>query len=280
MGDIIVVKDLWHIYEGGDAEIAAVRGVDLSIEEGEFLAIVGPNGSGKSTLAKHFNGLLLPSRGQVWVAGHQLTEEATWEARQRVGMVFQNPDNQMVATTVEEDVAFGPENLGVPSAEIGARVRESLKTVGMEGMETRAPHHLSGGQKQRVAIAGVLAMHSRVVVLDEPTAMLDPSGRAEVLATITDLNRRRGITVVLITHFMSEAMLANRVLVMDEGKVVMEGKPREVFSQAGRLRRHGLDLPQITQLAEVLRRKGLDVSLEMLDVDEMVDALCPLLSTT
>ncbi len=280
MGDIIVVKDLWHIYEGGDAEIAAVRGVDLSIEEGEFLAIVGPNGSGKSTLAKHFNGLLLPSRGQVWVAGHQLTEEATWEARQRVGMVFQNPDNQMVATTVEEDVAFGPENLGVPSAEIGARVRESLKTVGMEGMETRAPHHLSGGQKQRVAIAGVLAMHSRVVVLDEPTAMLDPSGRAEVLATITDLNRRRGITVVLITHFMSEAMLANRVLVMDEGKVVMEGKPREVFSQAGRLRRHGLDLPQITQLAEVLRRKGLDVSLEMLDIDEMVDALCPLLSAT
>ena len=280
MGDIIVVKDLWHIYEGGDAEIAAVRGVDLSIKEGEFLAIVGPNGSGKSTLAKHFNGLLLPSRGQVWVAGHQLTEEATWEARQRVGMVFQNPDNQMVATTVEEDVAFGPENLGVPSAEIGARVRESLKTVGMEGMETRAPHHLSGGQKQRVAIAGVLAMHSRVVVLDEPTAMLDPSGRAEVLATITDLNRRRGITVVLITHFMSEAMLANRVLVMDEGKVVMEGKPREVFSQAGRLRRHGLDLPQITQLAEVLRRKGLDVSLEMLDIDEMVDALCPLLSAT
>jgi len=280
VGDIIVVKDLWHIYEGGDAEIAAVRGVDLSIKEGEFLAIVGPNGSGKSTLAKHFNGLLLPSRGQVWVAGHQLTEEATWEARQRVGMVFQNPDNQMVATTVEEDVAFGPENLGVPSAEIGARVRESLKTVGMEGMETRAPHHLSGGQKQRVAIAGVLAMHSRVVVLDEPTAMLDPSGRAEVLATITDLNRRRGITVVLITHFMSEAMLANRVLVMDEGKVVMEGKPREVFSQAGRLRRHGLDLPQITQLAEVLRRKGLDVSLEMLDIDEMVDALCPLLSAT
>lgn len=280
MGDIIVVKDLWHIYEGGDAEIAAVRGVDLSIEEGEFLAIVGPNGSGKSTLAKHFNGLLLPSRGQVWVAGHQLTEEATWEARQRVGMVFQNPDNQMVATTVEEDVAFGPENLGVPSAEIGTRVRESLKTVGMEGMEKRAPHHLSGGQKQRVAIAGVLAMQSRVVVLDEPTAMLDPSGRAEVLATITDLNRQRGITVVLITHFMSEAMLANRVLVMDEGKVVMEGKPREVFSQAGRLRRHGLDLPQITQLAEVLRRKGLDVSLEMLNVDEMVDALCPLLSTT
>lgn len=280
MADIILTRDLWHVYEGGDSEVAAVRGINLSIRQGEFLAIVGPNGSGKSTLAKHFNGLLVPTRGEVWVDGRQLEGEDTWWARQIVGMVFQNPDNQMVATTVEEDIAFGPENLGVPSEDIGGRIKEALEAVNMEGFEHRAPHHLSGGQKQRVAVAGVLAMHSRVLVLDEPTAMLDPEGRDEVLDTITRLNRDRGITVVLITHFMSEAQRADRVLVMDEGRIVVQGTPREVFSQATLLRTHGLDLPQVTQLAENLRRAGLSIQEALLDVDEMVEALCPLLLRT
>ncbi len=278
--EIIAVEGLWHVYGEGDDAVVALKDISFSVARGEFVAIVGANGSGKSTLAKHLNGLLLPSKGTVTVAGKLVAPDDLWHARQTVGMVFQNPDNQMVATTVEEDVAFGPENLGVGAQEIGRRVSGSLQIVGMAGFERKAPHHLSGGQKQRVAIAGVLAMEPDVMVLDEPTAMLDPEGRGEVLSTVARLNRELGVTVILITHFMSEASLADRVMVMDHGQFVLEGRPREIFSHAELLGQYGLGVPQVTMLAHNLRKRGLEIEPGILQVTELVDALCPLLSKT
>jgi energy-coupling factor transport system ATP-binding protein len=265
-----------HRYDADRQDDLALDAVDLEVAAGEFVAIVGANGSGKSTLAKHLNALLLPTEGEVRVAGLDTREPAAvWEVRRMVGMVFQNPDNQIVATVVEEDVAFGPENLGVESAAIRARVKEALSMVGMTELHSRAPHLLSGGQKQRVAIAGVLAMRPRCLVLDEATSMLDPSGRDEVLNTIRRLNRDEGLTVVHITHFMEEAATADRVVVMDRGRVVLQGSPRTVFAQARRLERIGLDVPPITALAGILAAAGLPISADRLTVEEVVDALCP-----
>lgn len=253
-----------------------MKGVDLVVREGEFVSVIGPNGSGKSTLAKHINALLLPTAGDVWVKGLNTSDPRNlWEIRRTAGMVFQNPDNQIVATVVEEDVAFGPENLGLEPEEIRRRVNEALAAVGMEGFRLAEPHHLSGGQKQRVAIAGVLAMHPRILILDEPTAMLDPSGRAEVLQTLRRLNSEEGITVIHITHFMGEAVNASRVVVMEDGRVVMEGTPHQVFAQVDDLRQLGLDVPQVTELAHALRRDGVPVPPGVLTVDELVTALCP-----
>ncbi|MGE5577662.1 MAG: energy-coupling factor transporter ATPase [Syntrophothermus sp.] len=275
MESLIRVEGLTHIYQTRQGqELRAVDGVDLEIEPGEFIAIIGHNGSGKSTLAKHFNALLTPTSGRVLVAGISTSDTGRlWEIRQKVGMVFQNPDNQIVATTVEEDVAFGPENLGVAPAEIRRRVDEALQAVGMEEYVRHAPHLLSGGQKQRVAIAGVLAMRPACIVLDEPTAMLDPVGREEVLHTIKRLNQEEGITVILITHFMEEAVEAGRVIVMEKGKIVMDGKPKEVFSQVRRLKELHLDVPPITELAQSLAGEGVPVSPDTLTVEEMVQQL-------
>lgn len=272
---MIRVEGLTHVYQTRQGqELKAVDGVDLNIAPGEFVAIIGHNGSGKSTLAKHFNALLTPTSGRVWVAGISTSDAGRlWEIRQKVGMVFQNPDNQIVATTVEEDAAFGPENLGVAPAEIRRRVDEALQAVGMEEYARHAPHLLSGGQKQRVAIAGVLAMRPACIVLDEPTAMLDPVGREEVLGTIKRLNRDEGITVVLITHFMEEAVEAGRVIVMENGRIVMDGKPKEVFSQVRRLKELHLDVPPITELAQSLAREGVPVTPDTLTVEEMVQQL-------
>ena len=248
--------------------------VSFLVREHEHVAIVGPNGCGKSTLAKHFNAILLPSGGKVWVAGLDTAdEELLLDIRRQIGMVFQNPDNQIVANVVEEDVAFAPENLGVPSAEIRRRVDEALKTVGMYEYREHAPHLLSGGQKQRVAIAGVLAMEPRCIVLDEPTAMLDPRGREEVVSTIARLNKERGITVVLITHHMSEAAEADRVIVMHEGGILADGTPREVFSQVELLRSAGLDVPQTTDLLYRLRQSGWDVPLDALTPEECAEVI-------
>ncbi|NLM42228.1 MAG: energy-coupling factor transporter ATPase [Firmicutes bacterium] len=254
----------------------ALKDVNLEIYEHEFVAVLGRNGSGKSTLAKHVNALLTPSSGQVLVAGLDTSiPEHVWEIRQKVGMVFQNPDNQLVATTVEEDVAFGPENLGIPSAEIHRRVTEALEAVGMLQYRLHPPHRLSGGQKQRVAIAGIVSMRPKCIVLDEPTAMLDPAGRQEVMQTIHRLNKEEGITVLHITHHMDEVIGADRVLVMDQGRIVLEGTPREVFSQAELLRELHLDVPQITDLGQRLRKRGLAVPQGILTVNEMVMHLCP-----
>lgn len=275
MSALIRISGLKHSYltRSGE-EVEALRGVSLDIEAGEFIAVVGHNGSGKSTLAKHINALLLPSAGDVLVDGlDTAVPENLWQVRQRVGMVFQNPDNQIVATTVEEDVAFGPENLGVPPAEIRVRVDEALAAVGMTEFATRPPHNLSGGQKQRVAIAGVLAMRPKCIVLDEPTAMLDPVGRSEVLRTVQRLNTQEGITVVWITHFMSEAALADRVLVMDGGSVALQGEPGQVFSQVEELKRLHLDVPQVTELAFLLHKAGLPVSGDLLQEDELIQTL-------
>lgn len=253
----------------------AINEVSLQIGKGEFLVILGHNGSGKSTLAKHMNALLLPSGGKVYVDGIDTSDiNNTWEVRSRAGMVFQNPDNQLVATIVEEDVAFGPENLGVNAQEIRERVDDSLKAVGMYEYRKHAPHLLSGGQKQRVAIAGILAMRPKCVILDEPTAMLDPSGRKEVIKTIKDLNKSMGITIVLITHYMEEAVEADRIIVMDQGKVMMEGKPKEVFSKVPMMKKIGLDVPQVTELAYELNKNGIKLPLDILTIDEMVSALC------
>lgn len=253
----------------------AINEVTLQIGKGEFLVILGHNGSGKSTLAKHMNALLLPSGGKVYVDGIDTSDiNNTWEVRSRAGMVFQNPDNQLVATIVEEDVAFGPENLGVNAQEIRQRVDDSLKAVGMYEYRKHAPHLLSGGQKQRVAIAGILAMRPKCVILDEPTAMLDPSGRKEVIKTIKDLNKSMGITIVLITHYMEEAVEADRIVVMDQGKVMMEGKPKEVFSKVPMMKEIGLDVPQVTELAYELNKNGINLPLDILTIDEMVSALC------
>lgn len=250
------------------------QNLNLQIHEGEFVAILGHNGSGKSTLAKLTNAILLPTSGKVLVDGMDTSDEdLKIKIRQTVGMVFQNPDNQIVATIVEEDVAFGPENLGVEPKEIRRRVDESLKAVGMYEFRKREPHRLSGGQKQRVAIAGIIAMLPRCIVLDEPTAMLDPRGRQEVMSTMLKLNREMGMTVVFITHFMDEAVQADRVVVMDDAKIIMDGKPKEVFKQVDRLEEIGLDVPQPTKLAQLLRQEGYDLPDDILDVDECIEKL-------
>ncbi|MGN0265491.1 MAG: energy-coupling factor transporter ATPase [Oliverpabstia sp.] len=261
--------------EGEEPEVnRAIDHVDLDIQEGQFIAVLGHNGSGKSTLAKHINGLLVPSEGTLWV-DHMDTSspEDIWKIRQRAGMVFQNPDNQIIGTVVEEDVGFGPENLGVPTEDIWKRVDDSLEAVGMTAYRKHSPNKLSGGQKQRVAIAGVMAMKPKCIVLDEPTAMLDPNGRKEVLKAVRELNQKEGVTVILITHYMEEVVFADDVYVMDQGHLVMHGKPREIFSQVKQLKKYRLDVPQVTMLAYELRKNGLDIPKGLLTIDELLEAL-------
>ena len=282
MANIIHIEHISFTYpeEEGRETFAALDGVTLDIEAGSFVAVLGHNGSGKSTLAKHMNAVLLPTGGKVYVDGMDTwDEEVLLEIRRRVGMVFQNPDNQIVANVVEEDVAFGPENLGVPTEEIRRRVDAALKAVGMESFLLHAPHNLSGGQKQRIAIAGIIAMEPKCIVLDESTAMLDPSGRREVLDTVRRLNQEKGITIVLITHHMNEAAMADRVVVMDDGHVVMDGKPREILTQMEDLRAIGLDVPHTVELLHGLREDGFDVPLDALTVEECADAVCSALVT-
>ncbi|XZI41764.1 energy-coupling factor transporter ATPase [Clostridium perfringens] len=280
MGEnMIKSEDLVFKYVNAEdqTEKVAINYVSMKVKKGEFLVILGHNGSGKSTMAKHMNALLLPSGGKMYVDGLDTSDiENLWEVRRRAGMVFQNPDNQLVATIVEEDVAFGPENLGVDPKEIRERVDDSLKAVGMYEYRKHAPHLLSGGQKQRIAIAGILAMRPKCIVLDEPTAMLDPSGRNEVMKTIKEVNQKFGITIILITHYMDEAAQADRIIVMDKGEKVMEGVPREIFSQVQKIKSIGLDVPQVTELAYELQKEGVDISTEILNIDEMVNALCQL----
>ena len=276
MPPFIETQGLEHAYplEGG-GQVVALRRVDLTIKRGEFVALVGPNGSGKSTLARHLNGLLAPTAGQVWVEG-MLTSDAgnLWAVRQRVGMVFQNPDNQLVASTVEEDVAFGPENLGFPPGEIRRRVDEALRTVGLADYRTHPPQMLSGGQKQLVAVAGALATRPACIVFDEPTSMLDPPGRRQILETIQHLNAAERITIVLITQSMEEASAARRVVVMDKGQITMDGSPEEVFGQGERLRAVGLDLPPAVEIAERLRAAGLALPRGLMTVETLARALC------
>ena len=256
----------------------AIDGVDVDIKKGDFVAVLGHNGSGKSTLAKHVNGLLLPTEGTVWVGDMDTRdEEHIWDVRKTAGMVFQNPDNQIIGNIVEEDVGFGPENIGVPTEEIWKRVEESLKAVGMTAYRLQSPNKLSGGQKQRVAIAGVMAMKPECIILDEPTAMLDPNGRKEVILTIHELNRAEGITVLLITHYMEEAIEADRIIVMDDGRIVMDGQPREIFSRVKELKSHGLDVPQVTELAWELKEAGMPLTDGILSREELVEQLVPLL---
>lgn len=280
MGEnMIKSEDLVFKYVNAEeqTEKIAINHVSMEVKKGEFLVILGHNGSGKSTMAKHMNSLLLPSGGKMYVDGLDTSEvENIWEVRRRAGMVFQNPDNQLVATIVEEDVAFGPENLGVDPSEIRERVDDSLKAVGMYEYRKHAPHLLSGGQKQRIAIAGILAMRPKCIVLDEPTAMLDPSGRKEVMKTIKEVNKKFGITIILITHYMDEAAQADRIIVMDQGEKVMEGVPREIFSKVEQIKSIGLDVPQVTELAYELQQEGINISTEILNIDEMVSALCQL----
>lgn len=272
---MIRVENLVHQYGTDAGGAQAVDGVNLHIEQGEFVAIVGSNGSGKSTLAKHFNALLLPTEGQVAVGGLNTKElKHLWEIRQRVGMVFQNPDNQIVAALVEEDVAFGLENLGLPSRQIRASVEDALKRVGMWEYRHQGPHLLSGGQKQRVAIAGVIAMRPTCIVLDEATAMLDSVGRKEVMDTVKYLNKETGITVIHITHFMDEAVQAERIIAMSAGRVALAGSPRHVFSQVNTIRGLGLDVPDVTALAHALHAEGILVGQDILTVEELVVALC------
>lgn len=255
----------------------AIDGVDLHVEPGSFVAILGHNGSGKSTLAKHMNAILVPTGGTIWVDGRDTKDpKELWDVRQSAGMVFQNPDNQIIATVVEEDVGFGPENLGVPTDEIWQRVEESLKAVGMLKYRSHSPNKLSGGQKQRVAIAGVIAMEPKCIVLDEPTAMLDPNGRKEVIRTVEKLRKEKHVTVILITHYMEEVIDADEVFVMDKGQIVMHGTPREVFSQVDKLKEIRMDVPQVTMLAEELRRRGLSLPKGILRQEELVKALCQL----
>ena len=277
---IIKAKQLVHEYirrdEEGNVESiqTALDHINLDVQPGQFIAILGHNGSGKSTLAKHINALLAPTEGSLWVDGKDVTqEENILPVRKTAGMVFQNPDNQIIASVVEEDVGFGPENIGVPTDEIWQRVEESLKSVGMLQYRHHSPNKLSGGQKQRVEIAGVMAMEPKCIVLDEPTAMLDPNGRKEVLHAAHELNRKKGVTILLITHYMEEVVDADYVYVMDKGHVVMQGTPREIFSQVGTLKEHRLDVPQITLLADLLRQSGLDIPLGVLTREELVDAI-------
>lgn len=278
MSNMIEIKELVFEYNSNEGEkTTAVKNLSVNVKEGEFLVVIGHNGSGKSTLAKLINAILLPSGGKVYVNNMDTSnEEMIWNIRQNAGMVFQNPDNQIVATLVEEDVAFGPENLGIESQEIRKRVEEAMKSVGIYEFRRKPPHLLSGGQKQRVAIAGVLAMKPRCIIFDEPTAMLDPSGRKEVMDAIEKLNKE-GITIIHITHFMEEAVNADRVIVMDDGKIALEGSPREVFSKVEKLKEIGLDVPQVTLLSHKLNKEGIEIPSDILTVDEMVSKLCQLL---
>jgi len=265
-------------YQYPQSEALAVDGLSFTVQRGEFIAILGHNGSGKSTLAKHLNALLKPTGGTVWVKGLDTSDDANiWAVRQLAGMVFQNPDNQIVSAVVEEDVAFGPENLGVSPPQIRERVDNALKAVKMEPYRSATPSHLSGGQKQRIAIAGILAMEPEVIILDEPTAMLDPQGRAQVMETVHYLNRERGITVIHITHFMEEAVEADRVFVMRDGRVILNGTPREVFSQQAVIREAGLTLPDPVRLAGMLRQAGVEVG-GVLNIEDLAEALCRLKS--
>ncbi len=281
MGDFITVKDLYFKYEeneDGQESDFALKGIDLTVSRGEFVAVVGHNGSGKSTLAKHFNAIYLPTTGDVIVDGmNTKDDDHVFDIRKKVGLVLQNPDNQIVAGVVEEDVAFGCENLGVPPKEIRKRVDDALKAVDMYEYRLHSPDKLSGGQKQRVAIAGIIAMEPECIVLDEPTAMLDPRGRDEVMSTITRLNRENGITIILITHYMEEAVLAGRVVMIDSGKVFLDGTPGEVFSKVELLKQHRLDVPQATELNYKLKGCGFDVPDSVLTEDECIEAIMKLL---
>ena len=277
---IIKIKNLVHDYirrdEEGNVEgtSRAINQVNLEVEKGEFIAILGHNGSGKSTLAKHLNVILMPTEGSVWINGKDTSEEKNlWEIRQNAGMVFQNPDNQIIGTVVEEDVGFGPENMGVPTDEIWQRVDKALRAVNMIAYRHHSPNKLSGGQKQRVAIAGVVAMRPQCIILDEPTAMLDPLGRKEVIETIRELNETENVTVILITHYMEEVIHADRVFVMDQGEVVLQGKPKEVFSQVELLKKYRLDVPQVTELAYKLKLAGIEISDGILTTEELIKAL-------
>lgn len=286
--NMIRTEHLYHYYEHYDEEgnqallpeediRYSIADVSLTVKKGQFVCILGHNGSGKSTLAKHFNALLLPVKGGIWVDGINAADpENTWEVRSRAGMVFQNPDNQMVATIVEEDVAFGCENLGIPPVEIRKRVDKALHDVNMYEFRKHAPHLLSGGQKQRVAIAGILAMRPRCIIFDEPTAMLDPSGRKEVMETVRELNEQFGITVIHITHYMEEAVQADRIVVIDRGRIVMDDTPVNVFSRVEEIKAIGLDVPQVTEVAYLLREAGLPIDTHILTIDEMVERLCQL----
>ncbi|MGO5074268.1 energy-coupling factor transporter ATPase [Clostridium sporogenes] len=281
MNEMIECNNVTYKYESNkedeNTQKIALDNVNLTIKKGDFVVILGRNGSGKSTIAKHMNSLLIPSEGKVYVDNLDTGNlENTWNIRNKAGMVFQNPDNQIVATIVEEDVAFGPENLGIPQQEIRSRVDESLKKVNMYDYRRHAPHLLSGGQKQRVAIAGVLAMRPECIIFDEPTAMLDPSGRLEVVNTIKEVNKKYGITIVLITHFMEEAVEADKVIVMDSAKVIKEGTPKEIFKEVEMMKEIGLDVPQMTEIAYCLRQHNVEIPSDILTIDEMVDELCQL----
>lgn len=286
---MVKAKDLTYEYvrvletDHGTVEekVAALKNVNIEINKGDFVAVLGHNGSGKSTFAKHINALVQPTGGTLWVDDMDTkNDELVWEIRQTAGMVFQNPDNQLVATVVEEDIAFGPENMGVEPKEIRKRVDEALATVRMSEYATHTPSKLSGGQKQRIAIAGVLAMKPQCIVLDEPTAMLDPVGRRDVMETIERLNREEGITMILITHYMDEAVRADKVFVIDDGDLVMQDTPKEIFSQVETLQKYGLDVPQVTEVAYLLRKEGIDLPADILTIEEMVGAICQLKSTT
>lgn len=277
---IIKARDVTFEYiqrdEEGNVEgiITAVDNVNLDIQKGDFIAILGHNGSGKSTFAKHINALLTPTEGTLWVDGMDTSDEdKVLDVRQTAGMVFQNPDNQIVCTLVDEEVGFGPENIGIPTKDIWTRVEDSLKAVGMYQYRNASPNKLSGGQKQRVAIAGIVAMKPKCIILDEPTAMLDPLGRQDILNVITQLNKKEGVTIVLITHYMEEVIHTDKVFVMDKGKVVMKGKPRDIFSQVEQLKKLRLDVPQVTELAYELRKSGLDIPLGILTREELIKAL-------
>lgn len=281
--EMVQAKELIYEYEKRDEEgnvigmSRAIDGVDLDVLPGQFVAILGHNGSGKSTLAKQINAILVPSGGTMWVDGRDTRDtDELWNVRQSAGMVFQNPDNQIIGTVVEEDVGFGPENLGVPTDEIWTRVEESLKAVGMIEYRSHSPNKLSGGQKQRVAIAGVIAMEPKCIVLDEPTAMLDPNGRKDVIRTVQELRKKKQVTVILITHYMEEVIDADRVYVMDHGHVVMDGTPREIFSRVEELKQYGMDVPQATMLAEELRKRGLDLPRGILHSEELVEHIMAL----
>lgn len=277
VNDIVSVEDISFEYVTEEDKFKAIDNLSLNVKQGEFVVVIGHNGSGKSTLSKNLNAILMPTTGNIYINGLNTKEEKNlWDIRQTAGMVFQNPDNQIVATIVEEDVAFGPENLGIDPPEIRKRVDESLKSVGMYDMRDRQPHLLSGGQKQRVAIAGIIAMKPKCIIFDEATAMLDPSGRKEVMKTIKRLNTEENISIMHITHFMEEAVDADRVIVMEKGKKVLEGTPKEVFSKVEMLKSIGLDVPCMTELSKELKEEGLDIDGDILTVDEMVVKLCQL----
>lgn len=275
--EIINIKNLIHEYRTADEETETVRaidGVSLDVEQGQFIVILGHNGSGKSSLAKHINALLIPTDGTIWVDDMDTRDgKLLWDIRQTAGMVFQNPDNQIVATMVEEDVAFGPENMSVPTGEIWKRVEKALGAVGMTKFRHKSPLKLSGGQKQRVAIAGIIAMEPKCIILDEPTAMLDPVGRREVIKTLHQLNKEKGITIVLITHYMNEAIKADKIFVMDKGKLAMQGTPKEIFSRVDEIKGYGLEVPQVTELGYMLKKSGLDIEDGILTVDQLLEQI-------